>query len=315
VLARLAPRIALSAGLLVVAAVVAFGLLQLVPGDAATLILAARGPGEAPTPEEVGRLRAELGLDAPAPVRFLRWAGSALVGDLGDSYRTGRPVAAELGPRIGRTAILGLAAALVSVTLSLAAGLRAALRVGAPFDRAFLAVTSLLAATPVFVLGMALAGALALALGVLPAAGDDTPAHYVLPALTLGLAHAAAPARVLRRGLLEEVPKPYAVAALARGASARDVVEHHALRNAAVPFATLSGLSLRSLLGGSVLVESVFDVRGVGTFLVDSVAFRDVPAVLACVLLFVAVTAAVNLATDVACAAIDPRIRLAGGPA
>lgn len=292
--------------LVVVVTIVAFVLLSRVPGDPARTVLVARGV-PLPTPAEVAAVRRELGLGEALPTRYLRWASAALSGDLGTSYRTGGAVADALAPRLARTAVLALVAGALAILLALATAPAAAARPGGVLDRVFGGVTALLSATPAFVLGLALASAFALGLGVLPAAGDATAAHYVLPALTLGLLHAAAPAGVLRGALRSELGRPYAMAARARGLSEADVVGRHALRNAAGPYVALVALSLRSLLGGAVVVETVFGLRGLGTLLVDAVGARDVPIVLACLLVLSVVATLFTGLAEVVAAALDPR--------
>ncbi|MCC7136877.1 MAG: ABC transporter permease [Planctomycetes bacterium] len=284
----------------------AFALLDRLPGEPARAVLAARGVLE-PTLAETAQVRSELGLDAPWPARWARWAGAALTGDLGVSWRTGAPVATALGPRLARTAVLALLAGTLATLLALATAPGAAARRGRGGDRVFLGATALLASTPPFVLATSLLLVGAVGLGWFPVAGDTTPAHYVLPVLTLALVHAAGPARVLRRGLVAEARAPYAVAARARGLSEREVVERHALRGAAGPFVALVGLSLRSLLGGAVLVESVFAVRGTGGYLVEALTARDAPAVLGCVAVLSLASVLVHAAGEAVAARLDPR--------
>jgi len=308
-------RTAVLCGLLLFASVLVFALMEVLPGDPAEIVLTHRQGGEPPSAAAVESLRKSWGLDRPTLTRFLDWMGGAVRGDFGISYATSDPVSSDLFESIGRTLVLALAAGLLVILLSLPWGLSAAARAGGWWDRLSLLLAAVLAATPVFVLGLVLVLVFALVLGVLPAAGNDTLAHYVLPALTLGLVGTAMPARVLRRSLVDELEKSYITAARARGAGRDRVLNAHALRNALLPWTTLVGLAFRGFLGGSVLVEAVFAFRGLGTYLVESVAQRDLPAVQASILVFVAVTVTVNFVTDVACAALDPRLRLKGGAA
>lgn len=311
----LAKRIAALGGLLLVASLVVFALMQFVPGDPAVLILRERRGGEAPEPQAVRALRHELGLDLPAPVRYVRWLGGVATGHLGYSFRNGEPVAAALAPRLARTLILGTAAGGLALLLSLLWGVSTAARPRGLWNRVSLLLAALLAATPVFVLGLVLALVFSLALGVLPAAGNETPAHYILPVLTLGLAATPVSARVLQRSLRAELSAAYVTAARARGVPEDRVLYVHALRNALLPWLTVGGLVLRGLLAGAVLVETVFDFDGLGRFLVDAVSIRDVPVLQAGILVFVTITVLVNLLTDLGYAALDPRVRLAGGVA
>jgi len=245
----------------------------------------------------------------------VRWLGGAVQGDFGYSFRTGRGVSEEFGGRLGRTLLLGSSAGALAVLLSLFLGVSAAARAGGLWDRILLAFSSLFAATPVFVLGLLLVLALSLGLGAFPAAGSSSAAHYVLPALTLALAGAALPARVLRSGVLAELSKPYVTAARARGLPEERILYVHALRNALLPWLTLSGLMLRGLLSGTVLVEAVFDFPGIGSWVVEAVSVRDIPVLQASLLVFVIATVLTNLLTDVGYTVFDPRIQLARGRA
>ncbi|MFQ5843524.1 MAG: ABC transporter permease [Planctomycetota bacterium] len=265
------------------ASLLTFALITFVPGDPAVIILTERNRGEPPSPESIRDLREELGLDHPLPLRYGRWLGSALSGDFGYSFRSGQPVAAELAPRFLNTLVLAAVAMSLVVSLSLLGGLGAAASPGGLRDGVTLVASSAVAATPSFVLGLFLVLLLSVTLGLFPVAGSETPAHFVLPALTLGLAGAAIPCRVLYR---------------------------HVLRNALIPFVTLLALAIRGILAGAPLVETVFGFRGIGTYLVESATYRDIPALQACILLLVVVTVVANLATDLAYLVLDPRIRL-----
>jgi peptide/nickel transport system permease protein len=305
-------RLEAAALLLAFAALGSFALAALVPGDPA-LILVSAAQGEAPpSPEAVERVRAELRLDRPWHVRFLSWAGCLTRGDLGRSWWSGRPVASELLPCLGRSLAMALLSTALLAALALLAAVAAARRPGGPADAMSLAATNGLTALPSFVLGLLLILLLALPSGLLPVAGSETPRHYLLPALTLGIAGAPAACRLLRAGLLEELSRPYAAAARARGASELRVVGVHALRNAAIPFVAMLWAGFREIVATAPIVETLFGFRGLASQLVASISSRDLPMLQGSVLLFAAVIAAAGFAADCATAALDPRIRFAG---
>lgn len=287
---------------------IAFVLATLAPGDPAEFILLQQ-TGEAPSREAVQALREQLGLNDPLPVQYLRWLGDAVQGDLGISYRSGRPVLSELLSRALVTLRLAIPAMIISMGIALPVGILAAVRrnsIADHFSRfAALAADSI----PGYWLGYLLIIVFAVNLHLLPVTGRGTWQHLVLPALTLGVGTTAAVMRLTRSSLLEVLGEDYVTTARAVGVPHRRVVLRHAMKNAAIPVVTVAGLVLGNFLTGTVIIETVFGWPGVGKFVVDSIFDRDYPIIQGFVILAGTMFVLVNLAVDVTSAWLDPRIR------
>ncbi|MDN5366051.1 MAG: peptide/nickel transport system permease protein [Thermacetogenium sp.] len=290
--------------------VITFALINLAPGDPAELML--RAEGMEPTREAVEALRRELGLNDPVHVRYARWLWNALHFDLGKSFRTGRPVAEEIFSRFPATLELTVAALGVMVLLAVPAGILAALYRHALLDHLSRICALLGASLPGFWLGLMLIYLFSVKLGIFPVMGRGGLNHLVLPAVTLGFGMAAVYARLLRSGMLEVLGQEYIRAARARGLRERWVIGRHALKNALLPAVTLFGMSFGHLLGGSVIVETIFAWPGVGKFAVDSIFNRDYPVIQGYALFMAVVFVVANLMVDLAYGLLDPRIRLEG---
>jgi peptide/nickel transport system permease protein len=291
--------------------VVAFALANLTPGDPARLALQ-RQLDRQPTPEETARVRDELGLDDPFPVRYVRWLGDALTGDLGTSYRTGEPVTGALLDRFPRTlqlALLGIAAA---VALALPLGVLAAVWRNSPIDHLSRVVALLGASMPSFWVAYLLILLFAVQLKLLPVAGIGTWQHLVLPSATLGLAAAASLMRLTRSEMIEALGQDFVRTGRAKGLAPRAVVVGHALRNALIPVVTVAGMRFAGLLGGAVIVETIFAWPGVGKFVLDSIFDRDYPVIQGFVVFMGTAFLLVNLAVDLSYGLLDPRVRLGG---
>ena len=300
-------RLLAAVPVLLAVSLLAFALGGLAPGDPAEIALR-RGGGE-PTPEAVAALRTSLGLDQPAPLRFAGWLGRALRGDLGASYRNGAPVAGELGDRLGASLLLAASALGLALAVGVPIGILAALRPRSGPDGLARGLALLGASLPSYWLGLLLIYLFAVRLQWLPSGGSATPAHLVLPAVSLALRPAAALARLVRSGLLDELGRDYVVAARARGLRPLAVL-HHALRNALLPVVTYSGVSFGRLLGGVALVETVFGWPGLGRLVVEAVFDRDTPVIQGFVLLSGLVFITANLLVDMSYRRLDPRVRL-----
>ncbi|MDH7578789.1 MAG: ABC transporter permease [Bacillota bacterium] len=289
---------------------VTFGLINLAPGDPAELIL--RAEGMEPTREAVEALREELGLNAPIHVRYGCWLWKVLHLDLGKSFRTGSPVAEEIFYRLPATLELTLAALGFMLCLAVPAGILAALYRHALLDHLSRIMALLGASMPGFWLGLLLIYCFSVKLGVLPVMGRGGPDHLVLPAATLGFGMAAVYARILRAGMLEVLGQDYIRVARARGLPEKWVIGRHALKNALLPAVTLFGMSFGHLLGGAVIVETIFAWPGVGKFAVDSIFNRDYPVIQGYALFMALVFVLANLLVDLSYSLLDPRIRLEG---
>ncbi|MFF9348876.1 ABC transporter permease [Streptomyces sp. NPDC014734] len=298
-------------GLLFVLSVAVFALLRVAPGDPALTLL---GPRSA-TPEALAAVRARHHLDSPTVVQYGYWLADALRLDLGTSIRTGDGVATVLGDRLvltGQLVGLGFAVALL---LGLPLGVLAGLRARRPTDRVVQSLGVVALSTPAFASGLLLVYGFALMLGWFPAygpgegAGADRLSHLVLPAAALGLAVTAVLLKLTRAAVIRELDREHVTFARARGVRERDVLLRYVLRGTVVPVLTGIGLVLAYLLAGTVMVEQVFALPGLGSLLVDSVTFRDVPVVQAEALLIAALICLVNLVTDLVQPLLDPRLR------
>ncbi|MEU0479725.1 ABC transporter permease [Streptosporangium sp. NPDC006013] len=301
--------------LLVVLLVVTFlsyVLLNLLPGDPATQIL-----GLSASEEARAQLRAELSLDQPLTVRYLGWLGGLVTGDMGTSYITSVPVAEALAERLPVTLELLVAAQLIALGLAVPVGVAAARRAGRTLDQVLTTLSFGLLSTPVFVLGVVLILVFAVKLQVLPATGW-TPisldlgwnlTSVLLPAVTLGCGQMAVYARLLRTDLIATLQEDYITLARARGLSPRRILWRHALRPSAISLVTAVGLNLGALIGGTVIIETLFGLPGVGRLIVDSIFSRDYLTVQGGVVLISVGYVLVNFAVDLVYAAVDPRIR------
>lgn len=304
-------------GVLVIAflgAVAVFFAMRAGHGDPALFVL-----GEQATPEAVAAFRAQWGLDDPLLLQFWRWLSSAARGDFGlsISVASGTPIAALIAARLPSTMFIGLYALLLAVAISLVAGTLAALRHGRLADTAATSAAVLGISMPDFWLSYVLIYALALGTGLFPSYGFVSPAESLagalhsgfLPALAIAAPMAAAFTRILRTALLETLHRDHVRVARSFGYRDAFVFVHFVLRNALIPYITVIGLQVRYLLGGTVVIERIFGVPGIGALMVDAAFARDYPVVQACALTFLACVLAVNFVVDLVCAALNPRQR------
>lgn len=284
-----------------------FGFGILAPGDPARAILE-QSLGQPPTEAQVERLQRALGLDRPFIVQYGRWLGDVARGDLGISWRTGRPVAATLAAHAPRTAVLAAAAAGGAVLTGIPAGMVAARHRSRFPDHAARAGSVMGASIPNYVLAYLLVLVFAVHLNLLPSFGADGWANLLLPAATLAVGPAAVLARLTRSTMLDILGEDHVRTARAKGLSPRHVLGGHVLRNALIPLVTAAVISLGHLLGGSVIVEWIFAWPGLGNLTIDAIRSRDYPLVQGVILLAGAVFVALNFLTDVAYGWLDPRV-------
>jgi peptide/nickel transport system permease protein len=288
-------------------ALVVFVLFSVIPGSIATSMSDdGRGAMDA---EVVERMRKELGLDDPVHVRFIHYVTKLAVLDLGTSFRTREPVALMLAKRLWPTFQLVVASMAFAIVIGVPLGFVAAMRPGGIIDTVSMLVAVSGLAIAKFWLGLLLMYLFALKLGWFPTFGYGNLNYLVLPAVTLGVSPLALLARTTRAAVLEVVNADFVRTARSKGMSETRVVRWHVLRNVAVIVLTTLGLQFGSLMGQAVVVEKLFSWPGIGSLLVDSVFARDIPSVQGCILLIVVFFLAVNLLVDIACAAIDPRIK------
>ena len=308
----LARRLLVAVPSLLIASLIVFTLPRLIPGDAVQLMLA-----ETSYAKDIDELRAKLGLDRPLHVQYADWLGRAVRGDLGESLWTRRPVLQELGQRLPVTAELALYATIVALVIALPVGVLAAARQDSLSDYIARSLAILGLSVPGFWLATLLIVLPAIWWGWRPLTGfvefrQDPVGHVtqlLLPAVILGIAAAAALMRLTRGMLLEVLRQDYVRTALAKGLGGGTVVVKHALRNAVIPVITLLGTQLPQILGGTVVIETIFGLPGVSRFLFDAINQRDYPVIQGVNLIVVSTIVLVNLAVDTLYAVLDPRIR------
>jgi ABC-type dipeptide/oligopeptide/nickel transport system permease component len=299
----LARRLALAVPTLLGVLVVVFLLLYVAPGDPVQEMV-----GERADPETIARLRKELRLDDPMHVQFGHYAGGVLRGDLGRSYITGRPILSDIVERFPKTLLLAGAAMVLAATIGITIGVLSARKPGGWFDRLALGGAYLGISFPVYWVGLILILFFAVMLRWLPPSGYGRPEFLILPALALGSRSIAFLARVTRSSMLETLGSDFVRTARAKGLRERAVVVRHGLRNALIPVITVLGLDFGYYLTGSILTETIFSWPGLGRYVVNAIARRDLPAIQGAVLFMSAVFVLVNLLTDLAYAKADPRV-------
>jgi peptide/nickel transport system permease protein len=283
---------------------IGFGLLRL-SGDLAAVLA-----GETATTADIARVARQYGLDQPLYVQYLDWAGKALRGDLGTSLFTREPVIDLIMARIGVTITLAFSALAISLIFAVPLGVVAAMRKNTLLDRAVLTFSVLGQAIPSFWLGLLLIYLFGVTLRWLPISGSDTSAHFILPTITLALATMPALMRLTRTGMIDALASDYIRTAWAKGLLPLPVLFKHALRNAILPVVSLSAVLLGFLLGGSVIVESVFALNGIGLLAFDSIKRIDFPVVQSILVFLSFCYIFLTLLSDLINAKLDPRISL-----
>lgn len=310
--AFLVRRILSTVPVLIVVALIVFLMLRLAPGDPAAAIV-----GNSGTSEDIARVRAQLGLEDPVPVQFVRWLGQLAQGNFGESYfmkmTVGELIAQRLEPTIALAAVTLVVAVLIAVPL----GVLAAWRHGGWLDRMLMGFSVLGFSIPAFVIGYLLIWAFALQWQWLPVQGYSPISdgfvpwlrHLILPATTLSIIYVALIARVTRAAVAEAMTEDYIRTARAKGIPEVRVLMRHALANAAVPIVTVIGIGVALLIGGVVVTETVFAIPGLGQLTVDAVMSRDFPLIQGITLFFSVVYVVINLLVDLSYLLFDPRIR------
>lgn len=289
-----------------------FSLTYLIPGDAAVTLA-----GETATPERVEQIRQDLGLDRPLLAQYGSWLSGVLQGDLGTSFYANQPVTEELVRRFPATLSLAFGAMSFTVVVGMALGITAARRPGSIADRLLQVVASIGIAMPSFWIALILVLVFAVTLGWLPAIGyvplTESPADWLksilMPSIALGIAGAAVVARQLRGALMDVLSLDYVRTARARGVSPRRIVAKHALKNAMVPVLTVLGVQAAYLLGGTVVIEQIFGIPGVGKYVYDSLFTLDLPVVQGAVIFIALLVILVNLLVDISYGMVNPKAR------
>ena len=297
---------------MLVVATVAFVLIHLAPGDPASVIA-----GPYATQEDIARLHHQLGLDQPLPLQLVKWYGRLLAGDLGDSIFLRRPVIEAIAERLEPTLLLTGWATLIAVLLGVPAGVLSARYHNSALDQSFMALALVGLSVPSFLLGLLMILVFGVWLGWLPVAGYvplesglwPNLRSLLMPAVSLGLVQSALIARITRSSMLDVLREQYILASRSKGLGERAVVYKHALKNAIIPTLTVIGITLAILIGGAVVIETVFNIPGLGRLIISAVLRRDYPVIQGVVLLIAVAYTVVNLLVDLAYLTLDPRIR------
>jgi peptide/nickel transport system permease protein len=298
---------------LIVVAIVTFLLIHIMPGDAAAVML-----GPEATPAQVETLRESLGLNQPLYVQFFTWVGNALQGDLGQSFFIGLPVSTVIHAALAPTINLAIFAELIAILIGVPAGIVAARKQGSATDQSVMIGALLGISVPSFLLGLFLMLIFSVLLGWLPVAGYspledgvfETLKYLFLPGIALGSMQAALIARMTRTSMLETLSKPYLKTAKAKGLSGNRIIYKHALRNAAMPILTTVGQTLGTLVAGAAVVETVFNVPGIGQLIINSIERRDIVVIQGVILVIAVSYVLINFLVDVLYSVLDPRVRL-----
>ena len=284
---------------------VVFLIMQLVPGDPARMLA-----GEGASPEQIEAIRNSLGLNRPLWVQYFSYLGNVLQGDFGKSIVTSSPVLEEILIRLPTTIELALASIFVAISLGLVAGIVSATKQNTVADMSIMVVALIGVSMPSFWMGLMLMYYFSVELGMFPVAGWGTLSHVVLPAITLGSGGAAIIARMTRASMLEVIRQDYIRTARAKGVSEFKVVFKHALKNALIPIITVVGLQFGTLLGGTVLTESVFAINGVGQLIINAIRTRDLPLVQGTVLMISLIFMMVTMGVDILYKMVNKRVEL-----
>ncbi len=296
---------------MLVVAIVVFMLLHLTPGDPAAIIA-----GDYARPEDIIRIRQQLGLDQPLYIQFFSWLGAIVQGDLGISIFSNLPVSHLILQRLEPTVMLSLSTIIFSVLVAVPMGVWAAWRSGTWIDRSVMVFAVIGFSVPVFVIAYMLMYVFSLSLGWFPVQGYKPIADgflpflrsIALPTFALGVVYIALIARISRASMLEVLSEDYVRTARAKGLTERSVLMRHALKNASIPIVTIIGIGIALLIGGVVVTESVFNLPGLGRLTVDAVLHRDYPIIQGVILVFSAAYVGVNLLIDLSYTFLDPRI-------
>lgn len=309
-------RLLISLFIVFVVSVFSFSLMHILPGDPARIVL-----GEDATEEDVQALRVKMNLDKPLVKQYVLWISGMLKGDFGDSIVYRAPVKQVIAERLPKTLAIGIPALIVSISVGIAFGVVCATKRGSVIDQILTFISTLGIGTPQFWIGILCIFLFAVRLGILPMKGFVSPAvsfgdyikHAILPIFCSSLPMIASIARQTRSNMLDVINQDYIRTARANGLKNRSIIFKHALRNTLIPIITIAAMQVRNVLGGSIIVERVFSIAGLGMLLNEAVSNRDYLIVETCVLMISLVTVICNLLVDILYGVVNPQIRLSGG--
>ncbi|NMB20798.1 MAG: ABC transporter permease [Firmicutes bacterium] len=301
-------RILQSSLVLLGVTLITFILLNVVPGDPVLIMLDQRADQLT-----IDRVRHELGIDRPLPTQYFEFLKNAVRGDLGTSFFKKRPVTELLSSAFGATAKLGLMTLAVSLCMSIPMGILAAVFRGSIIDRAIMFLAMLFMSLPSLWLAMVFQLIFGVFLAALPISGSETMRHYILPVAILAIGYAGGASRLIRNNVIDSLGHDFVTTARSKGVPEFFVVMQHVLKNAAIPIVTLIGIQLRSVLGGAMIIETIFSMHGLGRLAIDAINTRDMPLIQGNVVYTATVFVVINLVVDLVYGLLDPRVRLAGG--
>ena len=282
-----------------------FTMNEISPGDPAAMIA-----GDAASVEVVERIREDLGLNKPLPVRFFNYTKNLVLhGDLGTSYKTKRPVLDEVMDRLPTTILLSLTSAAFAVFLSIPIGIISAIKQNTWIDNLLMVLALIGVAMPAFWQGLMTIILFSVKLGWFPSYGFTTPAHWFMPVLTIGTGAMASLVRITRSSMLEVIRQDYIRTARAKGQTERKVIISHALRNSMIPIITAIAIQLGSMLGGAIVTETVFAIPGIGMLMIQSIKARDYPTIQGAVVVIAVMFSLLNLVVDIIYTFVDPRLK------
>jgi len=283
---------------------IVYFIMDMTPGNPGRLILGDRAPIEA-----IEQMNEELGYNDPLLVRYFRYMGEFVTGDLGESWKSGRSVIEEIAGRLPVTVTLAVGAMIISVIVGITLGIISAVRQYSLFDFSATVVAMLLASFPGFWIGMMLILLFALHLRLLPSFGSKSIQHFILPWITTACPYIASLMRMTRTSMLEVIRSDYIRTARSKGQKESVVILKHALQNSLLPVVTILGMNLGGLLGGTVTIETVFTLNGVGTMIIEAIRAKDVPVVTGATVMLSIFFSVIMLLVDILYAYIDPRIK------
>lgn len=305
----IAGRLAAAVPVLFGVTLLAFAMLHLIPGDPILLLIS--GFEASAGPAELVQLRDKFGLNDPLPIQYIHFVEHVAQGNLGNSILKSRPVGTMIVEALPYTIQLAVSAVIVAVVIGIILGVISAMNRGRWLDSVSIVSSLFAVSMPDFWLAILAILVIAVRLRWLPSSGTEGWSHLVLPALVLGARSAGSIARLMRSSMLEVLAKPYIVAARSKGLAEHLILVRHALKNALIPVVTLIGLDLGRLLGGTVVVETIFARQGLGKLLIDSILDKDFPVLQGTVLFVASAYVLINLLVDLSYAWLDPRIRYA----
>ena len=284
--------------------IILFTIMNLTPGDPAQMLI-----GDTYTEDALVQLRSEFGLDKPFLVRYANYMLDALRGDFGISYRTRNPVFAEVFSRFPHTVAITFLSIIIQLVVGVIVGIVAAVKQYSVMDTVSQSITMVLASVPDFWIGLMLLLLFSVKLGLLPLSGIASWQGYILPAVAVALPYMANLIRLTRSTMLDVMRMDYIQTAQAKGVPKKKIIFKHALKNALLPVVTIAGVNISWMLGGTIVIEQVFNIPGIGSLMIQSIRNKDTPVVMATVMFIAVLSCLINLATDLIYAAIDPRVK------